>query len=179
MHLDRAFSISSDDLGSISRDVTAENSTWMSESGVADWRIHIPDLGKEKDNQLTVYQYQSDTDIIEKVIDDRTPWIIGHASVEDLQSRKWAWPSIHSVDPSHRLSEIWCFPHVSIWNHIPSKEIQTQLCSENVMYYQTALPVASLRQHSASFLQHQEFQRPRCRMPDFHTHSCHRHWEKP
>jgi len=33
-------------------------------------------------------------------------------------------------------------------------KIQTQLYSENVKHYQTALPVASLKQLSASFLQH-------------------------
>jgi len=56
-YLDRAFSISSDDLGSISRDVTAENSTWMSESGVAHRGIYIPDLHsvvKRGSNQQSV-----------------------------------------------------------------------------------------------------------------------------
>ena len=53
---------------------------------------------------------------IEKVIKDQTPWIIGCASAEGVQYRKWAWPSICSVDPSHCMPEVWFFSHVLFWS---------------------------------------------------------------
>ena len=47
----------------------------------------------------------------------RLPRIIGHASAEDVPYRKWVWPSIDSVDPSHCAFQGWCFSHVCFWSY--------------------------------------------------------------
>ena len=51
------------------------------------------------------------------MINDRLPRIIGHASAEDVPYRKWVWPSIDSVDPSHCAFQGWCFSHVCFWSY--------------------------------------------------------------
>ena len=52
-NLHRAFGISSNDLGSIGGEVAAEDSTGVSQGGLARWGIHIPELQREGFNWHT------------------------------------------------------------------------------------------------------------------------------
>ena len=69
--------------------------------------------------------------------------MVRHASLEDIRFRKWAWPSIDSVDPSHRVFQVWCFSHIWFWSYSLSKVKFRQLFLEN--FY--VLSDADIQQH--------------------------------
>ena len=98
--------------------------------------------------------------------------------MKDVRYQKWVWPSIDSVDPSHRAFQVWCFSHVWFWNYSLSKvKFRHSYVRISFMYYWTPLHIASLRQLSASLRQHQEAPWPYCYTPDSRCHSCAGHWE--
>ena len=98
--------------------------------------------------------------------------------MKDVRYQKWVWPSIDSVDPSHRAFQVWCFSHVWFWNYSLSKvKFRHSYVRISFMYYWTPLHIASLRQLSASLWQHQEAPWPYCYTPDSRCHSCAGYWE--
>ena len=112
------------------------------------------------------------------MINDWLPWTIRRASAEDIWYRKWAWPSIDSVDLSQCAFQVWCFSHIWFWSYSLSKvKFKHSYVQKILCIIRTPLHVASLGQLSASFRQHWKAQWPCCHMPDFHCHSCFGHWE--
>ena len=111
---------------------------------------------------------------IEIISNNQPPRIIRHTSAKVYNTG--SGPSIDSVDPSHRVSEVWCFSDISFWSYSYLLEVKLEhsYVWKNV-YYLMPLPVASLKQLSASFLQHQEAPRHCYHMPDFCSRSCHWH----
>ena len=115
--------------------------------------------------------------LIEKMINYQPPYIIGHASAEDIHylsghdSPLIVWTRLtvccKLVLLSYKVLELYPVKCKNPTTH------KTML--ENCMYCRLLSPVAYLYL-SAHFLQHQEAPQPLCCAPDFHCCSCLTHW---